>query len=49
MEHKENLKMKGIVSVIGAAVVDIHAGGVDKNIFEMGSVPAKNIGISFGD
>lgn len=40
--------MNGKVSVIGASVVDIHAGNVDKNIFEIGSVPANNIGMSCG-
>ncbi len=36
------------ISVIGAAVVDILAGGVGKDIFTKGSVPAKRIQMSFG-
>ncbi|MCR5403141.1 MAG: carbohydrate kinase family protein [Butyrivibrio sp.] len=40
--------MRSKVSVIGAAVVDIYAGPVDKEIFDNGSVPAENIGMSFG-
>lgn len=40
--------MNGKVTVIGAAIVDIYAGAVDKEIFTKGSVPARNIGISCG-
>lgn len=40
--------MNGKVTVIGAAIVDIYAGAVDKEIFTKGSVPAQNIGISCG-
>ncbi len=40
--------MNDKVSVIGASVVDIHAGNVDKDIFVKGSVPAKGIGMSCG-
>ena len=40
--------MDGKVSVIGAAVVDIHAGNIDKDIFRIGSVPADSIGMSCG-
>ena len=40
--------MNSKVSVIGASVVDIHAGNVDKNVFKIGSVPASNIGMSCG-
>jgi sugar/nucleoside kinase (ribokinase family) len=40
--------MRRSVSVIGAAVVDIFAAPVDKEIFEKGSVPVGNIGLSFG-
>ncbi len=40
--------MSNTVSVIGAAVVDIFAAPVDKEIFEKGSVPAGNIGLSCG-
>jgi sugar/nucleoside kinase (ribokinase family) len=36
------------VTVIGAAIVDIFAGAIDKEIFTKGSVPASNIGISCG-
>ena len=36
------------VTVIGAAVVDIMAGPVDKSLFDKGSVPAENMGISCG-
>jgi sugar/nucleoside kinase (ribokinase family) len=36
------------VTVIGAAIVDIYAGTVDKEIFKKGSVPAGNIGMSCG-
>ncbi len=42
------LIMNGKVTVIGAAIVDIYAGAVDKEIFTKGSVPARNIGISCG-
>ena len=40
--------MNANVSVIGAAVIDIIAGSVDKDIFIRGSVPARSIGMSFG-
>ena len=40
--------MSSKVTVIGAALVDIYAGPVDKEIFKKGSVPAGNIGISCG-
>ena len=40
--------MSGIVSVIGAAVVDVYAAPVDKGIFEKDSVSARNIGLSCG-
>ncbi|WP_022768837.1 carbohydrate kinase family protein [Butyrivibrio sp. NC2007] len=36
------------VTVIGAAIVDIFAGAVDKEIFTKGSVPARDIGMSCG-
>ncbi len=36
------------VTVIGAAIVDIYAVAVDKEIFKKGSVPAENTGMSFG-
>ena len=36
------------VTVIGAAIVDIYAGAVDKEIFSKGSVPARDIGMSCG-
>ena len=36
------------VTVIGAAIVDIYAGAVDKEIFTKGSVPARDIGMSCG-
>ena len=36
------------VSVIGAAVVDIMAGGVDKELFNKGSVPSKRMEITCG-
>ncbi len=40
--------MRSTVSVIGAAVVDVFAGPVDKGIFEKDSVPAGNVGMSCG-
>lgn len=40
--------MNGKVTVIGAAIVDIYAGAVDKEIFKKGSVPGENIGMSCG-
>ena len=36
------------ISVIGAAVVDVYAAPVDKDIFEKDSVPARNIAMSCG-
>ena len=42
------LFMSKKVSVIGAGVVDIFAGPVDKDIFSKGSVPARNIGMTCG-
>ena len=46
MFQDNNLGKK--VTVIGAAVVDIMAGPVDKSLFDKGSVPAEHMGISCG-
>ena len=40
--------MSSRVSVIGAAVLDVYAGAVDREIFSKGSVPSDYIGMSCG-
>ncbi len=40
--------MKKKVTVIGAAIMDINAGPVSKNVFELGSVPAERMKLTYG-
>ncbi|MBR2046762.1 MAG: carbohydrate kinase family protein [Agathobacter sp.] len=40
--------MQHDITIIGAAIMDVLAGPVDNSIFEKGSLPMKNINLSFG-
>ncbi len=48
MDKVRDMSMDKKTTIIGAAVLDIFAGAVDKDIFTKVSVPAHNIGMSCG-
>ncbi len=40
--------MEKKVTIIGAAITDVHAGPVSSNLFEAGSVPVENMAVTYG-